>query len=89
MGRLLDGEWVTHDLGPDEKGRYVRRATQFRDWVRSDGSTPFAPTPGRYVLYASWACGWTHRVLIARRLKKLEETIPVIYAVPFMGDDIG
>ena len=40
-----------------------------------------APIPA-----ASWACGWTHRVLIARRLKKLEETIPVIYAVPFMGE---
>lgn len=86
MGRLLDGEWVTADLGPDAEGRYVRRATQFRDWVRADGSTPYAPTRGRYVLYASWACGWTHRALLARAVKKLEEVIPVIYAVPFMGE---
>ncbi|RLB56743.1 MAG: glutathione S-transferase family protein [Deltaproteobacteria bacterium] len=87
MGRLLDGKWVTEDLGPDAQGRYVRRATLFRDWVRADGSTPYAPTPGRYVLYASWACGWTHRVLLARALKKLEAAIPVIYALPFMGPE--
>jgi len=86
MGRLLDGKWVTKDMGPDEKGRYVRRATQFRDWIKADGSTPYLPVAGRYVLYASYPCGWTHRALLARALKKLEDVIPVIYAVPFMGE---
>lgn len=30
MGRLLEGKWISHDLGSDAEGRYVRRATQFR-----------------------------------------------------------
>jgi len=87
MGRLQDGKWETRDLGPDERGRFVRREAKFRGLVTSDGSSEFPAEPGRYHLYVSAACGWSHRTLIFRRLKKLEEAISVSYADPFMGDD--
>lgn len=63
-------------------GDFKRQEDAFRDWVRADGSTPFAPTPGRYHLYVSLACPWAHRTLIVRRLKKLEDTVGVTVVDP-------
>jgi len=80
MGRLLDGKWITQDLGPDAQGRFVRRATQFR-------SSSVEPTPGRYLLILSAACGWSHRTLLVRALQGLQEVISVIYADAYMGED--
>jgi glutathionyl-hydroquinone reductase len=94
MGRLLDGKWTTHDMGTDERGRYVRRATQFRDWVtpksteRNVGGASYFPAEaGRYHLYVSNACPWCHRVMIVRSLLGLQEVVDVSSVEPFMGDE--
>jgi putative glutathione S-transferase len=78
MGKLIDGVWqdVWYDTKKTE-GRFVRRDSQFRNWVTADGSSGFAAEPGRYHLYVSLACPWAHRTLIFRRLKGLESVIPV------------
>ena len=86
MGRLIDGEWSNHDLGTDERGRYVRRAARYRGQIRADGSTEFAPEAGRYHLYISHACGWSHRTMLFRQLKGLADAIPVTVVEPFMGE---
>lgn len=86
MGLLIDGEW--HDDWYDTKstgGRFVRKDSAFRDWVRADGSSPHAPAAGRYHLYVSLACPWAHRALIFRKLKKLEEVISLSVVHPHMG----
>ena len=78
MGKMIDGVW--HDIGYDTKshgGRFVRRESRFRNWVTADGASGFAAEPGRYHLYVSLACPWAHRTLIVRRLKGLEEIVPV------------
>lgn len=70
---------------PDEEsheGEFERQEDEFRDWVRADGSTPFAPTPGRYHLYVSLACPWAHRTLIVRRLRQLDDVVGVTVADP-------
>jgi putative glutathione S-transferase len=75
---------------PDEsvEGRFVRQGDAFRDWVRADGSTPFAPEAGRYHLYVSLACPWAHRTIIVRALKGLEDAIGMTVVDP-VRDELG
>jgi glutathionyl-hydroquinone reductase len=63
-------------------GEFKRQPDEFREWVRADGSTPYAPTRGRYHLYVSLACPWAHRTLIVRRLRKLDDAIGVTVVDP-------
>ncbi len=94
MGLLQNGQWV--DQWYDTKsndGRYVRKASAFRNWVTADGAAGpsgiggFKAEPDRYHLYVSLACPWAHRTLIFRALKGLEEMIPVSIVHWFMGAD--
>lgn len=85
MGLLIDGVWHDHWYDTTATGgRFRREDSQFRQWVRADGSTPFTPEAGRYRLYVSLACPWAHRTLIFRALKGLEEAIPVTVVGPRM-----
>ncbi len=58
-------------------GRFKRKQSEFRQWIRADGSTPFAPAAGRYHLYVQYACPWAHRTLLARKLFGLEDAVSV------------
>lgn len=82
MGILIDGKWQdtwypTHET----KGRFVRSAAQFRNWITTDGSAGptgrarFKAEAGRYHLYVSYACPWASRTLIFRKLKGLDDMI--------------
>ncbi len=94
MGVLIEGKW--HDVGYDTKshgGRFIRSESQFRNWITKDGGSGlsgcagFNATPGRYHLYASYACPWVHRTLIYRSLKGLEPMIDVSFVHWLMGKD--
>ncbi|MDX1562157.1 MAG: glutathione S-transferase family protein [Gammaproteobacteria bacterium] len=92
MGMLVDGEW--HDVWYDtkaSKGRFVRSESQFRNWITPDGSAGpsgkagFKAEPDRYHLYVSLACPWAHRTLIYRKIKGLEEFLPLSAVNSYMG----
>ena len=88
MGKLINGVWS--DEWYDTKstgGKFERKDSAFRDFVRADGSTRFAAEPGRYHLYISLACPWAHRTLIFRKLKGLEDAISLSIVDPYMGED--
>jgi len=87
MGRLIDGVWNSHDLGPDAQGRFVRRAANFRGRVTADGHSGFAAASGRYHLYVADACGWCHRALLFRECKGLQASVTVSRVEPLMGED--
>jgi glutathionyl-hydroquinone reductase len=57
------------------RGEFIRQEDAFREWIRADGSTAFAPERGRYHLYISLACPWACRTLIVRQLRGLESAI--------------
>lgn len=93
MGLLIDGVW--HDQWYETTstgGRFVRKASQFRNWITPDGSPGstgqggFTAEPNRYHLYVSYACPWAHRTLIFRTLKGLQEIIPISVVNWFMGE---
>jgi glutathionyl-hydroquinone reductase len=66
--------------------RYERPPSTFRDWVSSDGSTPYAAEAGRYHLYVSWACPWAHRTIIGRILKGLEDVVGLSVVDPIRDE---
>ena len=51
-----------------------------------DGSSGFRAEPGRYQLYASLACPWSHRALIVRRLLGLERVIGLSLTDPVVTE---
>lgn len=92
---LVDGKW-TSNWQPvqkaDEKGRFVRQVSSFRNWITPDGSAGptgeggFKAEAGRYRLYVALICPWASRTLIARKLKGLEDLIPVTVVNPVLSD---
>ncbi|MEL7448483.1 MAG: glutathione S-transferase family protein [Pseudomonadota bacterium] len=94
MGLLQNGKWV--DRWYDTKasgGRFVRKASAFRNWVTRDGEAGpsgdggFRAEAGRYHLYVSLACPWAHRTLIFRKLKGLEEMISLSVVHWYMAEN--
>lgn len=92
---LVDGKWVENwqpVQKADEKGRFVRQVSSFRNWITPDGSagptgeSGFKAEAGRYRLYVAYICPWASRTLIARKLKGLEALIPVTVVNPVMTD---
>jgi putative glutathione S-transferase len=67
-------------------GAFVRPPSAFRDRVSNDGSTPFAAERGRYHLYACLACPWSHRALIVRLVKGLEDVVGLSLLDPIRDD---
>ena len=85
MGRMVEGKWTTEWYEPDEEGRFQRPETTFRSGVGE--GTDFPVEPDRYHLYVAYACPWAHRTLMMRKLKGLEEVLPISVVHPHMGDD--
>lgn len=82
LGILKDGKWISERDQEDEKGRFVRPSTTFRDKITADGSSGLKAEAGRYHLYICWACPWAHRTAIMRSLKGLEDVIGLSVVAP-------
>lgn len=91
MGMLHEGQWI--DQWYDTKktqGNFVRQESQFRNWITIDGKPGpsgekgFLAESGRYHLYVSYACPWSHRVIIYRALKDLSNHISMSMVTPHM-----
>ena len=93
MGMLIDGKW-SDDEGArtEQKGRFVRPESVFRNWVTADGSPGpsgqggFKAEPGRYHLYVSHNCPWAYRAVLFRKLKGLEDSISMAIAASSRKD---
>lgn len=76
MKLMINGTWrgeVTPT--PELDAERMIHAGRFRDRVTTDGSSEFPAAAGRYHLYVSPACPFSHRVMIARVLKRLETIV--------------
>lgn len=88
MKAMVDGVWRT-DVEPTPAFRAAAERCRFRHWVRADGSTDFAPEPGRYHLYVSYACPFAHRTLLGRALLGLEQVVSISVLDPDWGSPLG
>jgi putative glutathione S-transferase len=70
-------------LKTESDGSFKRAASSFRNFIENGGK--FSPEKGRYHLYVSYSCPWATRTLITRKLKGLEDFIPVSTVSPHMG----
>ena len=93
MGVLMEGKWM--DTWYDTKstqGKFVRSASQFRNWITPDGKAGpsgiggFQAESDRYHLYVALACPWAHRTLIYRQLKGLRDLISVSVVHWYMAE---
>jgi putative glutathione S-transferase len=92
---LVDGKWQENwqpVQKADEKGRFVRQVSSFRNWITPDGAAGptgeggFKAEAGRYRLYVAYICPWASRALMARKLKGLEAFIDVTVVNPTLTD---
>ena len=86
-GMMIDGQWTNEGYEKDDKGRFQRNPTTFRDRITADGSSGYPAVADRYHLYVSYACPWAHRSLIMRSLKGLDDAISISAVDPLMGQD--
>jgi len=76
MARLIDGEWVSEaDQIELEDGEFDRVESTFRETIASGGRYP--PEAGRYHLYISFACPWSHRTHLTASLNGLEDALTI------------
>lgn len=77
MGMVVDGRWVEDADTSIRNGAFVRASSMFDHDVPEAAIAEIARGSGRYVLVASLSCPWSHRVLLVRALKQLEDGLPV------------
>jgi len=76
MKLMINGTWRGDvDPTPEFDARQMIHAGSFRDRITADGSSEFPAQPGRYHLYLSPACPFSHRVIVVRALKRLESVV--------------
>jgi len=82
---LIDG--VLTEKPKQGDGVFRRMSSGFRGWIEPHRDAEFPAEAGRYHLYVSMACPWSHRTTIVRALKGLEEIISVTQMDPLAGPD--
>src|SRR5690554_1798201 len=95
MPGLVHGQWVKGDIASSEieDGSFKREPTRFRRWVTPqgepgpDGQEALPAEAGRYQLFVAYLCPWASRTLIMRKLKGLEELIPISVADAVLGEE--
>lgn len=95
MPGLINGQWVKGEIAGNEirGGIFEREPTRFRRWImphgewRAKGSAALPAEPGRYQLFVAYCCPWASRTLILRKLKGLEDLIPLSIADAALGEE--
>jgi putative glutathione S-transferase len=64
-------------------GTFERQDSAFRNWIDTADGARFAPATGRYHLYVSRACPWSHRAILVHRFKALEGVVGLSFVHPF------
>jgi putative glutathione S-transferase len=74
-------------IKPTEDGSFVRPTSTFRNFISNEPGSRFSAEKNRYVLYLSPGCPWSHRAMIIRSLKGLEDMIDLYMCSLHMGKE--
>jgi glutathionyl-hydroquinone reductase len=76
MKLTIDGVWRGDvEPGPELDAQRMIHAGTFRDRITADGSSGFPAERNRYHLYVSYACPFSHRVIVVSALKRLRNIV--------------
>lgn len=90
MKLMIDGVWRGDvEPTPELLAQRMIHSGSFRDRVTADGSSGFAAERGRYHLYVSHACPFSHRVILVHALKKLGGIVGVSVVHPLWNTPDG
>jgi glutathionyl-hydroquinone reductase len=90
MKLMIKGTWRGDiDPTPELSAQRMIHAGSFRDRITADGSSRFLAEAGRYHLYVSPACPFSHRVMVVRALKGLENLVGVSILHPLWDTPDG
>ncbi|MEM8729266.1 MAG: glutathione S-transferase C-terminal domain-containing protein [Pseudomonadota bacterium] len=87
MGLLVEGVWTEAKAPGDPED------TPLQNWITPDGAPGptghggYRAEPGRYRLYVSYGCPFSHRVLMARALLGLEDVIATTDVIEVKRDN--
>ena len=76
MGMIIDGQWQEQDQFM-KNGEFVRAMTSFNNALPQSVLEKISGNSGRYILIASNSCPWSHRTLLVRAIKNLQDILPV------------
>lgn len=76
MGMIIAGRWSDEDQIVRD-GAFVRPTSVHNKVIDQCVLKAMLEEPGRFHLIGSWTCPWSHRTLILRRLKGLEDIVPL------------
>jgi putative glutathione S-transferase len=90
MKLIIDGVW-RGDIEPDSaiREKMAQWHGAFASMITAGANAAFPPEAGRYHLYASPACPYAHKTLVARALLGLEEAVPVSIVHPVWNTPDG
>jgi putative glutathione S-transferase len=89
MKLMIDGEWRGNVAPGSDGSTHPIQSGSFRGRITTDGASGFAAEPGRYHLYASYACPFAHRAIVGRVLKGLQNVIDLSVLHPIWDTQDG
>ncbi len=76
MGMIIDGKWQDQDQFI-QKGEFVRAMSTYNSVPDQVVINEISNGSGRYMLIASNSCPWSHRTLLVRAIKNLQNLLPL------------
>lgn len=71
---------------PKAPGAWIRGASRIQHWIQDSDDAEFPLQAGRYHLFINFLCGWSHRVMLVRAIKGLEDCISMSHTgLDFVG----
>jgi len=90
MKLMINGIWRGDaQPTPELEAQRMIHAGCFRDQVTPDGASGYRAEAGRYHLYVSYACPFSHRAILAHALKRLERVIGISVVHPIWNTPDG